>query len=450
LVQLTSALNTDLDWLREHTRYLQRATEWDGGGRPANRLLSGPDITTAKAWAARRPKNAPEPTELQLDFIKASETEATRQQSAEAQRLQEMADAQAARAAALAEREKAQEQEADARKSEAEAQRREAEQAKRVVRRTRLGLAAAVVLALIAGGFAFFATQERNQALKATQAANKQRDQALLQESRALAIRAQEASKAGDQPTAMLLALEALPESGIGERDPHQNRPLSYEAATALNQAWLRNRETALAGHTGAVFAAAFGPGGTRVVTASADRTARVWDLRGEKPSFVALEGHQGWVYSASFSPDGTHVVTVSRDKTARVWDLRGEKPSFVALEGHQVSVLSASVSPDGTHVVTASNDKTARVWDLRQEQPSFVALEGHQGRVNSATFSPDGTHVITASNDKTALVWDLRGESRASSPSKAIRMRSSLRCSAGTERMSSPRPGTRRRGCGI
>src|SRR5262249_47560586 len=147
LVGLVSALNTDLDWLREHTRYLQRATEWDAGGRPANRLLSGPDIATAKAWAARRPKNAPEPTELQRDFIKASEAEESRQQSAEAQRLQQVAEA-------LAEREKAQEQEAEARKSEAEAQKREAEQAKRVVRRTRLGAAVALGLTVLAGVFA--------------------------------------------------------------------------------------------------------------------------------------------------------------------------------------------------------------------------------------------------------------------------------------------------------
>ena len=74
-MKLVSALIADLDWLREHTRYLQRATEWDEGGRSANRLLSGPDIATAKAWAARRPKDAPEPTELQLDLIKASEEE---------------------------------------------------------------------------------------------------------------------------------------------------------------------------------------------------------------------------------------------------------------------------------------------------------------------------------------------------------------------------------------
>jgi hypothetical protein len=53
LVALAEALNTDLDWLREHTRYLQRAMEWEAGERAANRLLSGPDIAIAKDWAAR-------------------------------------------------------------------------------------------------------------------------------------------------------------------------------------------------------------------------------------------------------------------------------------------------------------------------------------------------------------------------------------------------------------
>jgi hypothetical protein len=109
LVELVSALNTNLDWLSEHTRYLQRATFWDEGGRPANRLLSGPDVATAKDWAARRPKDAPEPTELELDFIKASESENIHQQRAEAQRLQQMAQALVEREAAFAEEKEAQE-----------------------------------------------------------------------------------------------------------------------------------------------------------------------------------------------------------------------------------------------------------------------------------------------------------------------------------------------------
>jgi hypothetical protein len=82
LAKLVEALNTDFEWLREHTRYLQRATEWDRGGRQANRLLSGNDILDAKAWAARRPKSAPEPTTLHLEFIRASEKEAAARLSA--------------------------------------------------------------------------------------------------------------------------------------------------------------------------------------------------------------------------------------------------------------------------------------------------------------------------------------------------------------------------------
>jgi WD40 repeat protein len=168
----------------------------------------------------------------------------------------------------------------------------------------------------------------------------------------------------------MLLALEALPEPGFGEK-----RPVSSEAAAALHQAWLRNRETALAGHRGSVRSASFGPDGTHVVTASEDKTARVWNLQGTRPTFVALEGHQDAVNSASFSPDGAHVVTASEDKTARVWDRRGERPTFVTLEGHRAAVNSASFSPDGTHIVTASADGTVRVWPVFPDASELVRL---------------------------------------------------------------------------
>src|SRR5262245_65759862 len=108
LVNLVTALNTDFDWLREHTRYLQRAREWDERGRPANRLLSGDDIAEAKAWATRRPKNAPEPTALHLDFIRASEEEAEARSSEQRKQLEAMAAAQAERETALHKAEDAQ------------------------------------------------------------------------------------------------------------------------------------------------------------------------------------------------------------------------------------------------------------------------------------------------------------------------------------------------------
>ena len=117
LARLAEALNTDFEWLREHTRYLQRATEWDGGGRPANRLLSGDDIAEAKAWAARRPKNAPEPTALHLDFIRASEEEAEARSSAQRKQFEAMAAAQAERERALHKAEEALKQVAHAQRN---------------------------------------------------------------------------------------------------------------------------------------------------------------------------------------------------------------------------------------------------------------------------------------------------------------------------------------------
>jgi hypothetical protein len=73
LANLVGALKINFEWMREHTRYLQRAIEWDARGRPLNRLLSGHDIVEAKEWAWHRPRDAPEPLDLQLDFIRASE-----------------------------------------------------------------------------------------------------------------------------------------------------------------------------------------------------------------------------------------------------------------------------------------------------------------------------------------------------------------------------------------
>src|SRR5499427_4812251 len=163
LVNLIAALNTDFDWLREHTRYLQRATEWDSRGRPANRLLSGDDIAEAKAWATRRPKNAPEPTALHLDFIRASEEEAEARSSAQRKQLEEMAAAQAERETALHKAE--------------EAQRKRATMA----RIRNIALVAVAILALLAGLLASYSVKQRQVADGQRAVAEEQRAAAEVQ-----------------------------------------------------------------------------------------------------------------------------------------------------------------------------------------------------------------------------------------------------------------------------
>jgi WD40 repeat protein len=69
-------------------------------------------------------------------------------------------------------------------------------------------------------------------------------------------------------------------------------------------------------------------------------------------------------VYSAAFSPDGRRIVTASDDMTARIWDAATGK-EIAVLSGNEGLGWSAALNPDGTRIVT-SNDTTARIWDVR------------------------------------------------------------------------------------
>lgn len=159
-----------------------------------------------------------------------------------------------------------------------------------------------------------------------------------------------------------------------------------------------------LIGHTGLVHAARYSPDGSRIVTASADQTARIWDsVTGRQ--VLSLDGHTATVRSASFSPDGRRVVTAGTDKTARVWDtVTGRQ--LVLMSGHAQPLRFAAYAPDGLRIVTASMDGTAQIWDAATSK-EIVVLHGHTASVNWAAYSPDGQRVVTASDDRTARIWD-------------------------------------------
>jgi WD40 repeat protein len=111
-------------------------------------------------------------------------------------------------------------------------------------------------------------------------------------------------------------------------------------------------------------------------------------------------------VVSAVFSADGRRVVTASGDTTARVWDLGGPSPTAIVLVGHRDPVLTAAFSPDGRRLVTASGDTTARIWDLGGQPPAAVVLEAQRAPLLGATFSPDGRRVLTVSSDDVVRLW--------------------------------------------
>ncbi len=155
--------------------------------------------------------------------------------------------------------------------------------------------------------------------------------------------------------------------------------------------------------HEGPLRTVAVSRDGHRVVTASSDHTARVWDGTDGHLLFI-LRGHTDSVVYADFSPDGKQIVTASDDSTARVWSTN-DGHLVAVLRGHWSMLYRAEFSPDGTRVVTAG-DYTARIWDASNGR-LLLTLQGHTKMVQMAEFSPDGKQIVTASWDKTARVWD-------------------------------------------
>ncbi|XRB01759.1 dynein assembly factor [Pycnococcus provasolii] len=159
-----------------------------------------------------------------------------------------------------------------------------------------------------------------------------------------------------------------------------------------------------LEGHSGAVFSASYSVDGTRIVSASQDKTVRVWDATTGARLFV-LKGHSRAVTSVSYFADGTRIVSASFDKTVRVWNAT-TGACLSVLEGHSRPVTSASYSTDGTRIVSASDDRTIRVWDATTGACISV-LKGHSNRVTSASYSADGTRIVSASGDETVRIWN-------------------------------------------
>jgi WD40 repeat protein len=80
------------------------------------------------------------------------------------------------------------------------------------------------------------------------------------------------------------------------------------------------------------------------------------------------LQGHGEWVTAVAVTPDGGRVVSASADKTVRVWELKTGR--FVrTLQGHGDRVTAVAITPDGRFVVSASDDKTVRIWELKAGQ---------------------------------------------------------------------------------
>ncbi len=85
-------------------------------------------------------------------------------------------------------------------------------------------------------------------------------------------------------------------------------------------------------GHKGLVWSAVFNPTGTQIVTASWDKTARIWDAESGE-LLHTLEGHTDWIRSAIYDPNGNHIITIGEDHKTIIWDAYTGKQLYTRLQ---------------------------------------------------------------------------------------------------------------------
>lgn len=117
------------------------------------------------------------------------------------------------------------------------------------------------------------------------------------------------------------------------------------------------------------------------------------------------LKGHRNVVFGLAFSQDGNRLISGSFDKTARIWNVHTQKTVQV-LKGHTEFIYAVAFSPDGSMAVTGSNDDTLKLWNAKSGA-LIKTLKGHTDYVISVAFTPNGKYILSGSNDKTIRMWN-------------------------------------------
>jgi WD40 repeat protein len=158
-----------------------------------------------------------------------------------------------------------------------------------------------------------------------------------------------------------------------------------------------------LTGHGPGLIHLAVGRDGRRALTASVDRTLRLWDL--STGTSRRLRQEEAALGPVAWAPDERRVAYVFGPTAIRLYDLETGRV-LRALPGHQDRITEMAFCPDGRRLVSCGHDGAIRIWDV--EAGKEIGRMHHWDTVADLAFFPDGRRVLTGSWDTTFGVWDL------------------------------------------
>ncbi|MEQ6119981.1 caspase family protein [Reichenbachiella sp. MALMAid0571] len=178
-------------------------------------------------------------------------------------------------------------------------------------------------------------------------------------------------------------------------------------------------------GHSGLVHDVIFIKGGKQLISASEDKTVRIWDVSDgsliKTLRFQIGDGVDGKIYAAALDPTERYLFLGGFfDKAGgdpknigsiRVVDLQLGKISHT-LKGHNNIINDLAISADGKWLATASADQTLGLWDISTiaSSSSITArgfLKGHSGIIQSVDINQNGSRIVSGGTDGIVKAWN-------------------------------------------
>lgn len=175
------------------------------------------------------------------------------------------------------------------------------------------------------------------------------------------------------------------------------------------NQVGVLAQETTLNGHAGAVMMSSFAAENGRVVTASSDQTAKLWDVT-TATELQSFNQHTGPLYCLAVSGDGRTLVTGAQDNTLRIWDLPlSHSVRQISEAGPGISDIV--LSSDGKTLLAGCSDNSVKLFELAASgsatpQSEVFVRTGHRSRVLATAYRNDGNAFATADDSGQICVW--------------------------------------------
>lgn len=373
---ILTATEVDHDYLREHTRILNRAQEWNENKRGDGFLLRGEELAEAERWLARAEdhQRMPVPTALHREYIQASRT---------------FEDEQAAQLDAMR-------------------------------RQTQL-LRGAAILLIVTGVFVttviflVFNQQQRNNRQQIAALAE-DRDAVVAEVTQAAATQVAIEARIAAQSTESAQTQQAIRAEGTQAAATQQAVIADIESARQQSDS-LRlasEAENALENNDPNLLAIPLALVAHRVVETGSPppRVGRILADAAYRPGLVRFfvgeddgTAHRREISDLAFSVDGALAVSASQDQLVRVWDVAtGE--TVLELVGHAGRVTSVAINADGSQIISGDANGEIIVWDAASGEMTG-RIDAHSGRVTDLAYAPDGTQFVSTSADTTVGVWD-------------------------------------------